>query len=100
MKNYHITITDNEKGKVIHDLDTEGIIFAIYGEEHTSAGTLAEGDANVVLNLLNAAEHAVAEVYKKNPELLLVKMLGKRKKDLEVEEIEEPTETTEENKNI
>lgn len=95
-KSFHLTITDNETGKTLHDGDALAIIAGVCTEETAFGLTAAKCGADDYVSALIRAEEEVEGVYEEHPELLILATLFK----CEAKQSEEPeTEETEETEN-
>lgn len=96
MKKFHITIKNNETGEITHDLDTNAIVAGILDDDGAYAVGITHCDSLGLLQAINSAENLITSMYKKHPELLILKLMVDRTEDgEEVEETEEATEDTE-----
>ena len=76
-KQWHLTITNNETGEVLRDLDTCAIIGACDVDENTTAClSLLAGSALDVFATLETAEDAIKGTYTKYPQLLTLKRVA------------------------
>lgn len=95
MKKFHITITDNETGKTLHDCDTGAIIGAFQeSEDVTAAIGLTNCDALTLLQTVNAAKRAADKILEDDP---LCALLAPLIDKLSEEKDTEATEDTENN---
>ena len=93
-KKWHLTIINNETGKVERDLASGIIIGACdVDEETTACFSFVAGRRTDVFATLETAEEAIKKTYSKHPELLLMKKLSELG-DTD-SETAEPVETTE-----
>lgn len=96
MKKFHITIKNNETGEITHDLDTSAIVAGILDDDGSYSVSATSCNALELLQTVNSAEKAINLIYKKRPELLVLKlMVAHTEEGEEAEETEEATETTE-----
>ena len=74
MKKFHITITNNETGEVVHDMDTGAIIGAIGGAEDEGAYSIGLTACNLMdlATAVASAKKAVDILLEKNPAVRLV----------------------------
>lgn len=94
MKNFHITIKDNETGETVHDLDTDAIVGAISEDDSTWEILMTSCDANTLISTIDAAEKAIKHALKNRPELLILKLMAQCK-GRKAADTEEATENTE-----
>ena len=84
-KTFHITITDNETGRVIQEADTCAIIGGYTIDDGATGMAVVHCNDIELAHALNAAEAAVAATYQKKPELKLLTLLTSA--DSTIEEI-------------
>ena len=92
MKKFHITITNNETGETLHDLDTKAIVGAILDDDGTFQIAFNKCNVNDMLNVIDGAERTLKHIYKKHPELALFKALTEKEESETEEETDETTE--------
>lgn len=86
-KPFRLTITDNETGEVIRDLELDAIIGAVHLDEETSGGLFISRCSTLALaETVRAAEITTEKALKNSPMLRLAKSLVEAG---EVEEIED-----------
>lgn len=89
-KPLHLTITDNETGETLRDLDCDCIIGAVHLSEGESGGLfIARSTTLAQAETVCAAEATVARALKKDPMLCLAKGI------INAEAVEKITEETE-----
>ena len=90
-KPFHLTITNNETGEVLHDVDFDALLGAV----HTGRGIDAFGvnscDAATLAATLAGAEELIERQFAKYPELLPLSMMVKA--DMLAEKIKKEKET-------
>lgn len=91
MKEFHITITDNETGETIHDSDTNAIVGSILDDDGVFVIGQTHCNGDELLNAVIGAERAIEQLYENNPVLFFLKMMAKK------ETKEEATDETTEN---
>lgn len=74
-KSFHITITDNETGEVFHDVDSDCIIGAVHGDEHTAGIALLKCGPTEAADTVVAVKSTIKEAKEVHPEIELFEML-------------------------
>lgn len=78
---FHVTITDNETGKTIHDIDACAIIAGIEETKGSVSFVLTNCGGDEMAKAIMSAEKAAKSVLEKHPELearvMLYKIIGK-----------------------
>ena len=92
MKKFHITITNNETGETLHDLDTKAIVGAILDDDGTFSVAFNKCDVVDMLNVIDGVERTLKHLYKKNPELFFLKAMAEKEESETEEATDEPTE--------
>lgn len=64
MKEFHITITNNETGETIHDIDSDAVL-GVISDDSTWVLCLTSCDTNTILNALDRMEKAIEYAYGK-----------------------------------
>jgi len=87
---FHLTITDNETGETLRDLDFDVIIGAVHLSQGENTGIFVANSSTMAqAETIAAAETTVARTLKKHPMLCLAKGI------VDAGAIEEVTEETE-----
>lgn len=74
-KPFHITITDNETGEVIHDSDVIAILGALhFGEDNTSGITLSNCGVMSLAQAVDTVKKVIEGLYDENPELKIIEL--------------------------
>lgn len=88
-RKYHITITNNETGEVLHDADACSIIASVNEGPRTCALSMNSGGPLTLAETLGSAEGVVREIKSKYPEVgtlaMLHEFMRKRKQSEETE---------------
>ena len=88
---FHLTITDNETGETVRDLDFDAIIGAVHLSEAMSGGLILSHCSTLALaETVSSAERVVERTLKEDPMLCLAKLVC-------TATVEEETEETENN---
>lgn len=82
-KKFHITITDNETGRVIQEADTCAIIGGYTNEDGACGMAVVSCGPVDLARAVNAAEAAVDAMYQKNPELKLLTLMTSAESTIE-----------------
>ena len=64
---FHITITDNETGKTIHESDTNAILAGIHTEEGADAIVLTDCNIQGLLSTIHSAKAALEQCTENDP---------------------------------
>lgn len=84
---FHITITDNETGKTLHDADACAILGAINEGENTACVCMTNCGPFGLVSTLKGLKRAQDEIISKHPELdMMVEILHKLDKEPENQE--------------
>ena len=65
---YQVTIKNNETGEIVHEADTDCIIFAAHGEEKTDAGFMACCDSIATYSAYKGVKEILQKV-EENPKI-------------------------------
>ena len=88
MKNFHITIADNETGEILTDEQTNCIIGAYSLEEkETGISYIRDNDIAIAATIM-AIKDTIQKIYKKIPGAKLSEMIVHAKQNKEKENIE------------
>ena len=58
---YQVIIKNNETGEIVHEADTDCILFVAHGEEKTGAGLIGSCDTDAMLNVYKGTK----DIYQK-----------------------------------
>lgn len=75
MKKFHITIKDNETGKIIHNVDTDAIIGAVHEEGKTAGIGLTACNGVALLETMSATKKVLKKMTSENPLLSMLDTL-------------------------